>query len=104
MGLSKYWCKVNRTQWNHVRQFVLHRDKYRCQCKGCELHAGEICGKAGILECDHRIPMEHGGSMYDPDNCQALCRACHFEKTSIERGKKRYPEAEKWKSFVAELL
>ena len=48
--------------------------------------------------------MERGGAMYETENLQALCRACHFNKTSIERGQKRYPEAERWKSFVAELL
>lgn len=59
--------------WNKLRAFILARDPI---CKGCE--------NALSNECDHRLPLERGGSN-DPENLQGLCQTCHSRKTRIEQ-------------------
>lgn len=61
-------------QWRAARRAVLDRDGYRCQS----------CGKAGRLEVDHIKPLKSGGKEFELGNLQALCRPCHFAKTSSE--------------------
>ena len=63
----------NSRQWEAVRRVVLDRDGWRCQ----------RCGSYGH-EVDHVVPVEQGGAMYDPANCQVLCRGCHIAKTILE--------------------
>ena len=67
--------RPDRKGWAVVRLKVFERDGWRCV----------DCGKAGRLECDHRIPM--GKSKHHPldmKNLQSLCRGCHIAKTAIE--------------------
>lgn len=86
----------HRPEWRRVRRVILDRDGYRCRA----------CGKAGILEVDHRIPLRAGGAPYDPDNLQALCRGCHFAKTAAEQpGRQpRTLEQRRYRALVEELI
>ncbi len=59
--------------WRQVRYRTLRRDGWRCV--KCESRAREV---------DHIIPLAQGGSEFDVDNCQSLCRACHMQKTIRE--------------------
>ena len=83
--------RPSRRQWGKVRLMVLDRDGWRCQ----------TCGKVGRLEVDHRVPLEHGGAVYDLGNLQALCRSCHFAKTRAEKlGKPTAPEVLEWQDYL----
>lgn len=63
-------------QWRKKREEVFSRDWDQCnQC-------GEIGGK---LECDHIVPIRHGGDAWSLDNLQTLCRACHERKSAKDR-------------------
>ena len=70
---------------------IFKRDGYRCR----------TCGRAGRLECDHI--RGHGGGLYDPDNLQSLCRACHFEKTRVENGGAQIAGRSEWTEYVRQL-
>lgn len=67
------------TYWQKLRQTILVRDKYLCQA--C-LAAGRLVQATDV---DHILPKAAGGTD-EPDNLQALCRACHKQKTAKERG------------------
>ena len=83
--------RPSRRYWGKVRLAVLDRDGWACV----------KCGKAGRLEADHRVPLGHGGAVYDESNLQTLCRDCHFAKTSGERrGKEVDPEVKKWRQYL----
>ena len=62
-------------QWKVVRRAIFDRDNWRCR----------ICGKAGVLNCDHIRPIAKGGDWYDPTNLRTLCRGCHIKITALER-------------------
>lgn len=36
------------------------------------------------VEVDHIVPLEIGGSAYDPSNLQSLCKRCHVIKSAKE--------------------
>ena len=74
-----------------MRRQVFERDGWRCV----------RCGGASRLECDHIIAQDKGGSAYELDNLQSLCRLCHFEKTREERGVLPNPEREAWRELLA---
>ena len=94
--------KLNTARWGHLRRFILERDGYRCQCRGCPLHPREACGKAGRLEIDHVKPLHRGGAPWTLDNLQALCRGCHIVKTSSERKAPPVdPERQAWRDRLA---
>lgn len=61
-------------RWQRLRLKVFERDGWRCQ----------LCGKAGRLECDHKINWRDGGAFWDEKNLQAACRGCHIKKTKAE--------------------
>ena len=72
--------------WRRLREKIMQRDKYLCQ----------ICLRAEritvAVECDHKIPIEHGGTDA-PDNLQALCKRCHAIKTATEAvGAQNWPD------------
>lgn len=79
-------------RWRAVRRAALDRDAWRCR----------RCGRAGVLEVDHVIPVQDGGAPYDLDNLQSLCRRCHRDKTNDERGVVPYPPD--WTALVDGLL
>lgn len=63
--------------WRRLREQVLKRAGYRCQC----------CKAKGILtlatEVDHILPIFEGGKD-DLGNLQAICGPCHQKKTHAE--------------------
>ena len=93
--MSKHHLTVNRNLWRLLRLRALERDGWRCR----------QCGKAGILEVDHRIPLFKGGAPLDLDNCQTLCPGCHRDKTTREIGNRprRNDRTERWQALVDEL-
>ena len=58
--MSIHHLKVNNRIWNVLRIRIFERDKYRCV----------LCGKAGALECDHVIPLQHGGAITKKVTCK----------------------------------
>ena len=85
---------LDSPRWRKLRLAVLDRDGYRCQS----------CGKAGILEADHVIPMQHGGDAWAPSNLQALCRGCHIAKTRGENQTVPDPRGDDWRALVRHRL
>lgn len=68
--------------WRRLREQVLQRDKYLCQCQECKerfvpLEANEV---------DHIIPLARGGTD-SMDNLRAINADCHKRKTLIDSGK-----------------
>jgi 5-methylcytosine-specific restriction endonuclease McrA len=67
--------RLSRAQ---CRMIVKRRAKDRC----------ERCGRTVTDDCDptddrrahvnEKVPKSRGGSPYDPENCELLCRACHL--------------------------
>ncbi|MDR6094906.1 HNH endonuclease signature motif containing protein [Stenotrophomonas sp. SORGH_AS_0321] len=66
--------------WRRKRDAVLLRDKYLCQCEGCQ--AG---GRLPLLadEVDHIVPVAEGGTD-ELSNLRAINRDCHKVKTQEE--------------------
>lgn len=63
--------------WRRLRDQILARDGFMCQCekcKGVKLIAHEV---------DHIIPVAKGGTDH-PNNLRAMHRDCHAEKTKRE--------------------
>ena len=60
---------ANRTQ----RRALLIIQDFKCALCGCEL--------TGCFDCDHIVPASLGGETV-LSNMQALCKICHYEKTS----------------------
>ena len=82
-------------RWKRVRRLVLERDGYRCRA----------CGKAsGRFEVDHIIPLSFSGAPFDMENLQTLCRPCHFDKTTLDRGGVPHAPDAAWMRLVGELL
>jgi len=79
-----------------VRRAVFTRDGYRCRS----------CGRAGRLECDHRVPLwkDPSQDFYALDNLQSLCRGCHMRKSADERKRQPSPEESAWRELVADVL
>lgn len=70
------------TVWEKLRAQVLERDTLLCKpglAKG-EVHLAQ--------EVDHIIPKAAGGTDHI-NNLQAICKACHREKTARESSKPR---------------
>lgn len=42
-----------------------------------------VCGKEAKI-VDHIQPIKQGGSTWNPNNHQALCRSCHAKKTGSD--------------------
>ena len=93
--MSKHHLKVNRNLWRLLRLRALERDGWRCT----------TCGRAGVLEVDHRKALHQGGAAHDLNNLQALCRGCHIKKSMTETGKRprRNERTERWQALVDEL-
>lgn len=65
------------TAWERLRRDVLHRDCGLCQ--PC-LQRGHTTIASQV---DHITPKAYGGTDH-PDNLQAICLACHRQKTALE--------------------
>ena len=77
------------SKWAKVRLKVLDRDHWACV----------TCGKAGRLEVDHRVSIEHGGAMYDLENLQTFCRGCHIRKHG-GTVRKKTSEVQDWQRYL----
>ena len=62
--------------WRRLRDKVLKRDHYLCQCADCK-RLGRL---RGADEVDHIVPVAAGGTD-DEANLQAINHDCHREKT-----------------------
>ena len=91
--MSRHHQTLNRKRWARTRYAVLERDNWRCR----------KCGKPGILEVDHVVPLnvQPEQDAYDPNGCQVLCRTCHIVKTREENGGPEDPERARWRALVA---
>ena len=94
--MSKRHARLHARRWGQVRRRVFERDGHRCV----------RCGRAGRLECDHKVSLERepGQNPYDPAGLQTLCRPCHLAKTAEENSRERTPEEQAWDDFLAEIL
>ena len=87
--------RVSRRRWAKVRRLVLDQSGWRC----------EKCGKAGILQVDHKTPLKDGGDLYDLANLQTLCVADHWAKTAAEMGYRiPGPERAAWADYLAKMV
>lgn len=68
--------------WRQIRYRVFRRDAWTCV----------KCNRRRAREVDHIVPLADGGSEFELDNCQSLCRACHLEKTIREMRVRRERE------------
>lgn len=67
--------------WQRLRDQVLKRDQYICQCARCK-----ASGRVRIAgEVDHIIPRSRGGRT-ELSNLQAINVECHRIKTTEEKG------------------
>ena len=92
MAGSRLDAALDRKRWALLRLRIFARDGWRCR----------KCGRSGRLECDHIVPLRHGGASYDPANLQAVCRRCHIEKTASEN-ERSDPARDAWRKLVREL-
>lgn len=65
--------------WRRLRDAVLKRDRYLCQCEQCK--AQKLVTLAE--EVDHIVPLSQGGTD-DLTNLRAINHQCHKAKTSRE--------------------
>ena len=84
----------HQPRWYALRRRIKDRDGWRCV----------QCGKAGLLNVDHRTPIESGGDPWNPANLQTLCRTCHLAKTAAERLARfpESPERTEWRRLLDE--
>lgn len=81
--------------WRQIRYRTLRRDCWRCV----------ECGRRA-REVDHKIPLSDGGTEFDENNCQSLCKSCHMQKTIGEtkvRALRRRIEEEGIKEVLVSL-
>lgn len=65
--------------WRRLRDAVLKRDRYLCQCQQCKADKRVTLAE----EVDHIIPISEGGTD-DMKNLQAINAQCHKVKTAKE--------------------
>ena len=91
--------RINSATWARVRKQVFERDGYRCTS----------CGKAGRLECHHRVSLWKGGARYDLTNLETLCSRCHLAVTAEQNSKGSFNKKQfeilqasrrSWQAFV----
>lgn len=58
-------------KWRKFRLMILRRDGF--ECRYCSADATAV---------DHIVSRVQGGDIYDPNNCQAICKACNSAKGS----------------------
>lgn len=78
-------------RWQQLREQVLARDRYLCQCPDCK---GGAVRLTVATEVDHIIPKAQWSKrrgteagVDDPSNLQAIGHECHERKTAAENGK-----------------
>ena len=90
--MSRHHTFLDRRRWELTRLRVFEAAGWRCS----------RCGRAGRLECDHKVPLDKGGDPWAMENLQALCIGCHREKTRAEN-ELPDPARDRWRTLVAEL-
>ena len=70
------------SRWRRIRQQVLDRAGWVCQCSDCA-SMGRV---RPATEVDHILPLADGGTD-EVGNLQAINRECHARKTVAENGK-----------------
>lgn len=75
------------SQWRKLREIILARDMYLCQCDHCARRAVPL----PATDVDHIVPKAKGGTD-DQDNLRALSRECH-KRITLEQQGKRYRHA-----------
>ncbi|MHA7852209.1 HNH endonuclease [Roseovarius sp.] len=79
--------------WRKLRLRIMRRDMWLCQ----------PCQRNGLItpatECDHIKPKANGGDD-DPANLQAICSACHADKTQAEAKEAQQELCNQGKAFV----
>ena len=81
--------------WRQIRYRTFRRDNWHCV----------KCGRRA-KEVDHKLPLSKGGSEFDVNNCQSLCRSCHMQKTigeTKERALHRRIEEEEIKEILLSI-
>ncbi|MCL2555429.1 MAG: HNH endonuclease [Firmicutes bacterium] len=71
----------NTGRWQRLRKLQLAREP---MCRHCK-ERGQLVRAS---HADHIIEIADGGSVYDLDNLQSLCRSCHSTKTLKERARR----------------
>ena len=69
-------------RWQKLREYKKHRSPL---CEEC-LRQGRITPMEIV---DHIQPIEEGGAVYELENLQSLCAACHNKKHSEGRGSEK---------------
>ena len=85
---------VGNTKWAKIRKQVLDAENWKCRL--CGTYANEV---------DHIEPIYKGGSEYETENLQAICRGCHIQKTKQERNVSRSIEgSQEWDLVLQHLI
>jgi 5-methylcytosine-specific restriction protein A len=78
------------SNWQSLRERVLKRDAYLCQCARCKAEQRSTLA----TEVDHIVSRAHARAMgwsdarmHAESNLQSLNRECHKRKTQEEQGK-----------------
>lgn len=76
------WSGGSSREWRQTRKAQLEREPLcrHCKAKGRVTVATDV---------DHIVPLEDGGSRFDPSNVQSLCTEHHKAKTSAENYTRR---------------
>lgn len=90
---QKAWMKASDESgrggrpWRRLREQVLRRDGYLCQCEDCAKRAMPLVAH----EVDHidNTRGSDGRMNDDPENLRAINRDCHRKKTQAEAAKGR---------------
>lgn len=64
-------------RWQRLRASVLAEEPL---CRACQVERRVVVA----LVVDHIVPVKAGGAMWDRDNLQPLCNACHEAKSYAE--------------------
>lgn len=88
------WHYGNK-KWQRIRRKVLDESNWKCR----------LCGKYAN-EVDHIKPIYKGGSEYETENTQALCRDCHINKSRLERGvsPSYVAHSQEWDILISQLV
>ena len=79
--------KLRDTQrWRILRLKIIKRDNG--ECFDCKQH-DRIAPRHSQLEVDHIVAIKDGGDFWDESNLRTLCKACHNDKSTLERRTKR---------------
>lgn len=78
-GTTDWGCGRGGRPWRRLREEILKRDDYLCQCEECQALGRVRPGN----EVDHIVPRSQGGKD-DPSNLRAINDECHKLKTRRE--------------------